>query len=235
MKISPSKFERLIRLMSAGESIDPLLLSFTESGMQVNQGDQAAVLIVIGKVDPINFKDYESIGDVEIFSKETLSKLTKAFQGEDEVSLAKAENKIVLTGSYEELGLSLSTESVLQTKNFKESEYGTVLSKPEIYNAYLIDPSELKIGFGDLLKFKYNQKELAIEVSGENYSYQKNLKVMRSNGDKSGVVNMDVTSLDKILAQLKGTMWIIFTNEPLMLTYKEPGFSVSYAMAPRVV
>jgi len=232
MKIPPNKLTTLLDQVSMGGLVDPVKLTFTDDGIKVSQLDITRTLGVIAKIDKVQFKEYQPIGDI-LINADIIKRLNKFFKTDDSIELTVASDTLKAIGSIETFEADLPSEEVPELKTeTKETDYGVVLGKPQILAAFYLDMNEVKSDYGERRTLIFNQNGLSMKIQEDVFRYDKRIRVMKKNVSQDGQVIVNADVLNEVCGLCKGPAWIIFTEGPIQICYKEVGFQATYIIAP---
>jgi len=216
-----------------GGLIDPIKLSFEDDGVKVSQLDVTRTLGVMAKIDKSLIKDYQPLGSV-ILNSEIIKRLDKFFKTDETINLTLTPTNLKAEGSVETFEADLPVEEVPDLKTeVNETEYGVLLTKPGVKAAFFIDMNEVKSDFGEKRKLIYSANGLSMKIHEDVFRYDKQVRYLKKNVTDSGEVTLDAKILNEICGLCKGPAWLVFTNGPVEVCYKEVGFSVTYIIAPQ--
>ncbi|MEM4534986.1 MAG: hypothetical protein QW764_02960 [Desulfurococcaceae archaeon] len=232
MKISPNKLVAILDQISMGGLIDPVRIVFDENEASVSQLDLTRTLGIIAKIGKVQFKDYQPVGPVT-FNSEIIKRLSKFFQTDEVVELAFNADKVKVTGSVETFEANLPTETVPELKTeINETEYGSLLAKAGIRSAFFIDMSEIKSDYGDRRKLVYSSNGLQMQIHEDVFRYERQIRALKKNVIKEGEVVLDAKILNEVCSLCKGPAWVVFSEGPVEICYKEVGLQVTYIISP---
>lgn len=232
MKVDPNKFVNLLNQVSIGGLIDPVKLTFGENNVQVSQLDATRTLGIMAKIAKTQFGDYQAIGSV-LINSEITKRFEKFFKSDETIDLTLNPQMLRANGSRETFEADLPSEDVpeLQTET-TNTEIGVLLAKPAVRAAFYIDPNEIKTDYGDRSKFVYSENGLVMKIHEDVFRYDRRIRALKHNVQDSGEVLLDTKILDKVRTLCKGPMWIVFSEGPVEICYKEVGFQATYIISP---
>lgn len=231
MKINPTKFLTLLDQLTAHYSIDPIQLTFSED-VNVNQMDATRTIGVYATIDKAMFSQYQPIGSV-LFNVEMIKRLGKFFKGDENIDIILDSNKIKFQGSVETFEADLPNEPITPIKSeFVDSDYGRIVKKITPRNAYYIDPNELKTDYGEKMKLIYSPDSLIMKIHEDVFRYDKNLRTLKKSGNENGQVILNSDIINSLMSLFKGPIWVVFTDGPIEICYKEIGLNITYLIAP---
>lgn len=234
MKIGPNKLATIFDQITMGGLIDPVRLTFNDNEVSVSQLDVTRTLGVIAKIDKVQFKDYEKIGPV-LINSEITKRFSKFFKTDELIDISLASATLKATGSIETFEADLPVEEVpaLETE-LKETENGTILGKPKVLASFYLDMNEIKSDYGEQRKLIFNSNGLFMNIEEDVFRYNKSIRVMKKALSQDGKVIANASILNTICNLCKGPAWLIFTEGPMQICYKEVGFQATYIIAPTV-
>jgi len=240
MKVEPVKFERLMRLLmlpSAGKPfIDPVEVNFTSGGLKVGVTDEGQVIGVVANFKPEYFKEYEEIGTVKLTStmRGAVSKKFKV----DEVIDVKFGDSIEFKGKIEEYK-EKPTEvpcNLIELEKLKGSGSILIPRKATPLRYYELDVSTLKDLEDEKVILNYGDKLEAV-IKTEISTYRKSLSFTRTGPtDAKGSIIVDLDYLNRVIANLEGSITLVFTVEggPLVIAQGAKEYNLTYFIMPRI-
>jgi len=232
LRINPNKLVNMLNQVSIGGLIDPVKLTFGENNVQISQLDATRTLGIIAKIAKTQFGNYQSIGSV-LINSEITKRLEKFFKSDETIDLTLSPQMLRASGSMETFEADLPSEEIseLQTETIN-AEVGILLAKPEIRAAFYIDPNEIKTDYGERSKFVFSEKGLVMKIHENVFRYDRRIRALKHDVRDSGEVLLDTKILDKVRTLCKGPMWIVFSEGPVEICYKEVGFQATYIISP---
>lgn len=235
MKLQIAKFTQMLKTLSIGWELNPLLLDFSVGGIRIAQADSALTNAVLATISPRIAQNYEPIGKV-LITKKQVDMLKKMFKADEYVDFNVEVDKIILKGKEESLELSIASDEVKVLENVEvvKRPYGEVLAKPKVLRAFQVDLGSMRdIGYEKMLKFVFSDK-LQVVVSGETYKYTRAVPVFKVEGDGSGEVTI-LSDLMEEIAEINDKAWLIFTEDPVEIYYECDDFKVLYVLSQVVL
>lgn len=238
MKIEPSKFEQMLRILSLYEGgkgyIDPIEIDFTEEGIKVAQADPSYTAVVIAKYPPTIFKDYNAVGTKK-FNTDLVKELAKFFKMDETITLEFTEEKLLIKGKMEKLEDGYpSTETNRLQSNITLKDWGFTTDKIEPTRGYKVDIGYLKDIDGEIVTFEYGDN-LKVIVEHDLRKYTRQVSISTSFGDSEGKQSIAGNLFKRVVNNLDGQIWIVFSQEPIIFSWGRENAVVTYITAPVVV
>jgi len=238
MKVEPVKFERLLNMLllpKAGNPfINPAIVDFTEEGLKVRITDTGIVVGVIADFKKEYFREYEAIGKVRL-TNSMLTTLKNAFKVDEVIDVDFGET-VRFKGKIEEYTEQASKSECEQIEEGKLKFIGGTAflasSPPE--KVYYLDATMLKGFSNEEVYFNYGENLEAI-VKTEISKYRKTLAFEKQKGEGTGRTIIHIDYLDRVMSNLDGPVWLMFTKGPIVIAQKTKEFNISYIIAPKIV
>jgi hypothetical protein len=181
------------------------------------------------------FGEYNVRG-IKKVKNEIIDYLARSFKNDTAINVSFTENEIIVEGAREKLRQLLSVMDTEPKKSveIKRTEMGFLPSTLKAKSAYLIDVAELgSVLDSDEVRFEYNNEGITATVKStdETTEYNKKIVPIRTEGNESGKAIISSDLLSRVLDTLAGQVWLIFTEEPVVVSYTDGEKVLSYVLA----
>ncbi|RLE79014.1 MAG: hypothetical protein DRJ52_09310 [Thermoprotei archaeon] len=236
--IEPAKFEKLLKMVSLPKAANPLIktieFDFDNKGLWVRQVDEAEVVAVLANFSPNYFLKYSILPSFQISAKSVLPDLRKVMKPEKVVKIFLDEDRIVFKGEYVEYSV-LRLDSVLnkiEADTVVEYSFGFCATNLNPHKIFRLDISQLDLLKAEEITFEYG-KTLTAMISMETKGYKRRLIHEANSGEGSGRVTLYYDIVEKIVKNMSGLIYLVFTEEGAVLFSQKRGtFTTTYIVFP---
>jgi DNA polymerase III sliding clamp (beta) subunit (PCNA family) len=193
---------------------------------------------VIGKFKKSYFENYDnSLGTIQIPLSDLIEVMSKIFKTDKTIDISLVNNRLILQGELEVFGTDVPNIELpmIPTDKIKETQYGFMSKKHEIKAIYKMDISLLNVEVlnVDTVTFKYG-KGLDAILQTETSSYKRRILAEEVNAEETGEITFFLDYLKRITRNVKGVIYLLFTNEPIIISQITDNYAISYLVAPKV-
>jgi len=244
--IKPLKLRKMLRKVSLSSLfkdplLDPVELRFDNKGLWVCQYSEKHDLAVLANFKPEYFYEYHILPPFQIWIKEVLEDMRKVLKLEKVVKILLDEERIIFKGELEEYSTLRQNTKIdtIDSADITKRDFGLSLKKLKPHKVYKLDLSQLKLMKAEQLTFDYGEKLVASVSVGEDLqgrpikTYRRRLIYEANSGEGSGRVTLYYDIVEKIVKNMSGLIYLVFTEEgAVVFSQKRGTFTTTYILFP---